>query len=62
MSVALDFFCLPVAVTMLSSAELSVYIEVGDLVKPSSWSVLLGVPLFDHCGIVILLLLRPQTH
>ena len=41
MSIALDFFCLTVAVTMPSAAELSVFIGVGGRVKPSSWSVIL---------------------
>ena len=41
MSIALDLFCLTVAVTMPSSAELSVFIGVGGWVKPSSWSVIL---------------------
>ena len=31
-------FCLTVAVTMSSAAELSVLIRVGGWVKPSSWS------------------------
>ena len=35
------FFCLTVVVTMPSAAELSVFIGVGGLVKPSSWSVIL---------------------
>ena len=41
MSIALDLFCLTVAVTMPSAAELSVFIGVGGWVKPSSWSVIL---------------------
>ena len=43
MSIALDLFYLIVAVTMPSAAELSVFIEVGDWVKPSSWSVIIRV-------------------
>ena len=34
-------FCLTVAVTMSSAAELSVFIGVGGRVKPSSWSVII---------------------
>ena len=41
MSIALDLFCLTVAVTMPSAAELSVFIGVGARVKPSSWSAIL---------------------
>ena len=41
MSIALDLFCLTVAVTMPSAAELSVFIGVGGWVKPSSLSVIL---------------------
>ena len=41
MSIALDIFCLTVAVTIPSAAELSVFIGVGGLVKPSSWSIIL---------------------
>ena len=41
MSVALNLFCLTVAVTMPSAAELSVFIGVGGWLKPSSWSVIL---------------------
>ena len=40
MSIALDLFCLTVAVTMPSAAELSGFIGVGGWVKPSSWSVI----------------------
>ena len=41
MFVALDLFCLTVAVTMPSATELSVFIGVGGWVKLSSWSVIL---------------------
>ena len=41
MSIALDLFCLTVAVTIPSAAELSVFIGVGGWVKPSLWSVIL---------------------
>ena len=41
MSIALDLFCLTVAVMMLSAAELSVFIGVCGRVKSSSWSVIL---------------------
>ena len=41
MSIALELFCLNVAVTMPSAAELSVFIGVGGWVKPSSWSVII---------------------
>ena len=41
MSIALDLFCLTVAVTMTLAAELSVFIGVGGWVKQSSWSVIL---------------------
>ena len=41
MSIVLELFCLTVAVTMPSAAELSVFIGVGGLVKPSSWSVII---------------------
>ena len=41
MSIALDIFCLTVAVTMPLVAELSVFIGVGGWVKPSSWSVII---------------------
>ena len=40
MSIALELFCLTVAVTMPSAAELSVLIGVGGRVKPSPWSVI----------------------
>ena len=40
MSIALDLFCLTVAVTMPSAVQLSVFIGVGGWVKPSSWSVI----------------------
>ena len=42
MSIALDLFCLTVAVTMPLAAELSVFIGVGGWVKLSSWSVILS--------------------
>ena len=41
MSIALDLFCLTVAVMMPSAAELSVFIGVSVWVKPSSWSVII---------------------
>ena len=41
MSIALDLFCLTVAVTMPSATELSVFIGVGGWVKPSSRSVII---------------------
>ena len=41
MSIALDLFCLTVAVTMPLAAELSVFIGFGGWVKPSSWSIIL---------------------
>ena len=41
MSVALDLFCLTVAVTIPLDAEFSVLIGVGGWVKPSSWSVII---------------------
>ena len=41
MSIALDLFCLTVAVMMPSAVELSVFIGVGGWVKPSSWSAIL---------------------
>ena len=41
MSIALDLFCLTVAATMPSAAELSVFIGVSGWVKLSSWSVIL---------------------
>ena len=41
MSIALDLFCITVAVTMPSAVELSIFIGVGGWVKPSSWSVIL---------------------
>ena len=41
MSVALELFCLTVAVTMPSVEELSVFIGVGAWVKPSPWSVII---------------------
>ena len=41
MPIALDIFCLTVAVTMPSSAELSVFIGVVGWVKYISWSVIL---------------------
>ena len=41
MSIALDLFCITVAVTMPSAAELSVFIGVGGWVKPSPWIVIL---------------------
>ena len=41
MSIALDLFCLTVAVVMPLAAELSVFVGVGGWVKPSSWSVIL---------------------
>ena len=40
MSIALELFCLAVAVTMPLSAELSVLIGVGGWGKPISWSVM----------------------
>ena len=40
MSIDLEIFCLTIAVTMPSAAELSVLIGVGGKVKPSSWSVI----------------------
>ena len=40
MSVALELFCLDVAVKILLNAELSVFIGVGAWVKPSSWNVM----------------------
>ena len=52
MSIALDLFCLTVAVTMPSAAELSVFIGVGGWVKPSSWSVILvGTAFCPLCNI-----------
>ena len=41
MSIALDIFCLTVAVTMPLAAKLYVFIVVGGWVKPSSWSVII---------------------
>ena len=41
MSIALNLFCLTVAVMMPSAAELYVFIGVGGWVKPSSWSLIL---------------------
>ena len=43
MSIALDIFCLTVAVTMPSVAELSVFIGVGGWLKLSSWGVILRI-------------------
>ena len=40
MPIALELFCLTVAVKMPSAAELSVFIGVGGWVKPSSWSLI----------------------
>ena len=51
MSIALDLFCLTVAVTMPSAAEVSVFIEVGGGVKPSSWNVILrGTAVCSLCN------------
>ena len=41
MNVALELFCITVAVNMPSAAELHVFIMVGGWVEPSSWSVIL---------------------
>ena len=41
MSIALELFCITVAVIMPLAAELSVFIGVGSWVKPSSWGVIL---------------------
>ena len=41
MSIAFDLFCLTVALTMPSAAELSVFIGFGGWFKPSSWSVII---------------------
>ena len=41
MSIALELFCITVAVIMPLAAELSVFIGVGSRVKPSSWSVII---------------------
>ena len=41
MSIALDLFCLTVAVTMTLAADLSIFIAVGVWVKTSSWSVII---------------------
>ena len=38
MAIALDIFCLTVAVTMPSAVELTVFIGVGGWLKSSSWS------------------------
>ena len=43
MSIALDLFCLTVALTMPSAAELSILIRVGGWLKFSSWSVVCRV-------------------
>ena len=52
MSVALDLFCLIIAVTMPSAVELSVFIRVGGWVKPSSWSeICSGTAVFPLCNI-----------
>ena len=40
MSVALELFCLTVAVTVPLDADLSVFVRVGSWVKPSSWCVI----------------------
>ena len=40
MSIALEMFCLTVAVTIPSAVDLSVFIGVGGWVKPISWSVM----------------------
>ena len=41
MYIALDLFCLTVAMTMSSAAELSFFIGIGGWLKSSSWSVIL---------------------
>ena len=41
MCIAMDLFCLTVAVTMPLAAELSGFIGVGGWIKPSSWSIIL---------------------
>ena len=41
MFIALERFCIPVAVTMPSAAELFVFVRIDGWVKPSSWSVIL---------------------
>ena len=40
MSIALEIFCITVAVNMLLDEELLVLIGVGSWVKPSSWSAM----------------------